>query len=144
MSKGGSSETTVSEPWAGAQPYIKKGYEEASGIYDKFTPQFYGGQTQASFSPDQLTAQAGVRDWATQGAPNVMNPALGAYQYGAGSQVLQGGPCSQQRASKGGDCVAVRRKRAGESGICRWGSDQAASGRKMECKEKSGVPQRGM
>ena len=88
MSKGGSSETTVSEPWAGAQPYIKKGYEEASGIYDKFTPQFYGGQTQASFSPDQLTAQAGVRDWATQGAPNVMNPALGAYQYGAGSQVL--------------------------------------------------------
>lgn len=89
MSKGGGgSETTVSEPWAGAQPYIKKGYEEAAGIYDKFSPQYYGGQTQASFSPDQLTAQAGVRDWATQGAPNVMNPALSAYQYGTGSQVL--------------------------------------------------------
>jgi len=89
MSKGGGgSETTVAEPWAGAQPYIKKGYEEASGIYDKFSPQFYGGQTQASFSPDQLTAQAGVRDWATKGAPNVMNPALSAYQYGTGGQVL--------------------------------------------------------
>jgi len=85
---GGGSETTVAEPWAGAQPYIKKGYEEASGIYDKFSPQFYGGQTQASFSPDQLTAQAGVRDWATKGAPNVMNPALSAYKYGTGGQVL--------------------------------------------------------
>ena len=89
MSKGGGgSETTVAEPWAAAQPYIKKGFEEASGIYDKFSPQYYGGQTQASFSPDQLTAQAGVRDWATQGAPNVMNPALSAYQYGTGSDVL--------------------------------------------------------
>jgi hypothetical protein len=89
MSKGGGgSETTVAEPWAGAQPYITKGYQEAAGIYDKFSPQFYGGQTQSGFSPDQLTAQAGTRDWATKGAPNVMNPALSAYQYGTGSQVL--------------------------------------------------------
>jgi len=90
MSKGGggSSETTVAEPWAGAQPYITKGYQEASGIYDKFSPQYYGGVTQSGFSPDQLTAQAGVRDWATKGAPNVMNPALSAYQYGTGTGVL--------------------------------------------------------
>ena len=90
MSKGGggSSETTVAEPWAGAQPYISKGYEEAAGIYDQFSPSYYSGQTQSGFSPDQLTAQAGTRDWATQGAPNVMNPALSAYQYGTGTQVL--------------------------------------------------------
>jgi len=90
MSKGGggSSETTTAEPWVGAQPYITKGFEEAAGIYDQFSPQFYSGQTQSGFSPDQLTSQAGVRDWATQGAPNVMNPALSAYQYGTGSQVL--------------------------------------------------------
>jgi len=89
MSKGGGgSETTTSEPWAGAQPYITKGYEEAAGIYDQFSPTYYSGVTQSGFSPDQLTAQAGVRDWATQGAPNVMNPALSAYQYGTGNQVL--------------------------------------------------------
>jgi len=89
MSKGGgSSETTVSEPWAGAQPYITKGYQEAAGIYDKFSPKYYGGVTQAGFSPDQLTAQAGVRDWATKGTPNVMNPALSAYQYGTGTGVV--------------------------------------------------------
>ncbi len=91
MSKGGgggSSETTVLEPWAGAQPYITKGYQEAAGIYDQFSPTYYSGVTQSGFSPDQLTAQAGVRDWATKGASNVMNPALSAYQYGTGNQVL--------------------------------------------------------
>lgn len=88
MSKGGSTETTTSEPWAGVQPYLSKGYEEAAGIYDQFTPTYYGGQTQAGFSPDQLTAQAGTRDWATQGAPQIMNPAISAYQYGTGTGVL--------------------------------------------------------
>jgi hypothetical protein len=90
MSKGGggSSETTKSEPWSGIQPYLTKGYSEAAGIYDKFSPTYYGGQTQASFSPDQLTAQSGVRDWATKGSPNVMNPALSAYQYGTGTGVV--------------------------------------------------------
>ena len=89
MSKwGGGSETVVAEPWAGAQPYITQGYQEASGIYNNFTPTYYSGQTQAGFSPDQLTAQGGIRDWATLGAPNVMNPALSAYQYGTGSDVL--------------------------------------------------------
>ena len=85
---GGGSETTTAEPWGGIQPYLKKGYEEASGIYDKFTPEFYSGQTQATFSPDQLTAQAGTRDWAVHGAPQVMNPALSAYQYGTGTSIL--------------------------------------------------------
>ena len=89
MSKGGGGgQTTTSEPWSGIQPYLKKGYAEAEGIYNQFSPQYYSGQTQAAFSPDQLTAQAGIRDWATQGAPNVMNPALSAYQYGTGSSIL--------------------------------------------------------
>ena len=90
MSKGGGggSETTTSEPWVGIQPYLSKGFEEAAGIYDQYSPQYYSGQTQSGFSPDQLTSQAGVRDWATQGAPNVMNPALSAYQYGTSNQAI--------------------------------------------------------
>ena len=88
MSKGGSTETTTAEPWSGVQPHLLKSYQEASNIYDQFTPEWYSGQTQADFSPDQLSAQAGVRDWALQGAPEVMNPALQAYQYGAGTSVL--------------------------------------------------------
>ena len=88
MSLGGGDETTTSEPWSGIQPYLQKGYAEAAGIYDQFTPEYYSGQTQAQFSPDQLTAQAGVRDWAIQGAPTIMNPAIQAYQYGTGTDVL--------------------------------------------------------
>ena len=89
MSKGGGgSETTTAEPWVGAQPYINKGFEEAAGIYDQYSPTFYSGQTQAGFSPDQLTAQAGTRDWATNGAASVMNPALSAYQYGTSNQAI--------------------------------------------------------
>ena len=89
MSKGGGgSQTTTSEPWSGVQPYLQDVYSEASGMYKTYNPQFYSGQTQAYFSPDQLASQAGVRDFALQGAPNIMNPAMSAYQYGTGSQVL--------------------------------------------------------
>jgi hypothetical protein len=88
MSKGGGTETTTSEPWSGIQPYLKDIYSEAAGQYETYRPQFYPGQTQAGFTPDQLTAQAGIRDFALQGAPTVMNPALSAYQYGTGTSIL--------------------------------------------------------
>jgi len=89
MSKGGGgTETTTTEPWSGIQPYLKDIYSEAAGQYETYRPQFFTGQTQAGFTPDQLTAQAGVRDFALQGAPQIMNPALGAYQYGTGSSIL--------------------------------------------------------
>jgi len=90
MSKGGggSTETSKSEPWEALQPYLKKTYAEAEGMYDTYSPQYYSGTTQAGFSPDQLTAQAGIRDFATRGAPTIMNPALSAYQYGTGSSIL--------------------------------------------------------
>ena len=89
MSKGGGgTETTTTEPWSGIQPYLKDIYGEASGMYETYRPQFFTGQTQAGFTPDQLTAQAGIKDFATQGAPQIMNPALGAYQYGTGSSIL--------------------------------------------------------
>ena len=92
MSKGGgSTETTKTEPWSALQPYLKDIYSEAQGMYETYRPQFFTGQTQAGFTPDQLTAQAGIRDFATQGAPQIMNPALGAYQYGAGSSILDVG-----------------------------------------------------
>jgi len=91
MSKGGgggSTETAVREPWTEIQPYLKDIYSEASGQYESYRPEFYPGQTQAGFSPDQLAAQAGIRDFALQGAPAIMNPALSAYQYGTGSSIL--------------------------------------------------------
>ena len=80
MSKGDNVETKENEPWSQASPYITDGFKEAANLYNNFNPTFYSGPTQAYFSPDQLTAQQGIRDFAVEGAPQIMNPAISAYQ----------------------------------------------------------------
>ena len=80
MSKGDNTSTVNQDPWDVAVPYMESGFKEAANLYNNNTPEYYSGQTQAGFTPDQLTAQQGIRDFATQGAPSIMNPALSAYQ----------------------------------------------------------------
>ena len=88
MSKSPDTETINADPWDVAVPYMEGGFKEAKNLYNQYTPQYYSGQTQAGFSPDQLTAQQGIRDFATQGAPSIMNPALSAYQAGTNANML--------------------------------------------------------
>ena len=88
MSKSADTETVNADPWDVAVPYMEGGFKEAANLYNNNTPQYYTGQTQAGFSPDQLTAQQGIRDFATQGAPSIMNPALSAYQQGVDPSML--------------------------------------------------------
>jgi hypothetical protein len=88
MSKGDRVSTAKTDPWDVAIPHISGGFDEATRIYNEHTPEYYSGQTQAGFSPDQLTAQQGIRDFATQGAPSIMNPALSAYQQGTSANML--------------------------------------------------------
>ena len=88
MSNGDRVSTAKTDPWDVAIPHISGGFDEATRLYNEHTPQYYSGQTQAGFSPDQLTAQQGIRDFATQGAPSIMNPALSAYQRGTDANML--------------------------------------------------------
>jgi len=88
MSKSPDTETVNQDPWDVAIPYMQGGFEESAKLYNQHTPQWYSGQTQAGFSPDQLTAQQGIRDFATQGAPSIMNPAMSAYQQGTNPNML--------------------------------------------------------
>ena len=88
MSKGADTETINADPWDVAVPYMEGGFKEAQNLYNTYSPEYYSGQTQAGFSPDQLTAQQGIRDFATQGAPSIMNPALSAYQAGTNANML--------------------------------------------------------
>ena len=88
MSKGDRVSTAQTDPWDVAIPHISGGFDEATRLYNEHTPQYYSGQTQAGFSPDQLTAQQGIRDFAVQGAPSIMNPAMQAYQQGTSSNML--------------------------------------------------------
>jgi hypothetical protein len=88
MSKGDNTSSVNADPWDVASPYMESGFKEAANLYNNNTPQYYSGQTQAGFSPDQQTAQQGIRDFATQGAPSIMNPAMSAYQQGTSSNML--------------------------------------------------------
>jgi len=88
MSKSPDTETVNQDPWDVAVPYMEGGFSEAKNLYENYDPQYYSGQTQAGFTPDQQTAQQGVRDFATQGAPSIMNPAMQAYQQGTSSNML--------------------------------------------------------
>jgi len=88
MSKSDETSTVNADPWDVASPYMEGGFKEAQKLYNNYSPEYYSGQTQAGFSPDQQTAQQGIRDFATQGAPNIMNPAMQAYQQGTSSNML--------------------------------------------------------
>ena len=88
MSKSPDTQTVNADPWDVAVPYMEGGFEEAKNLYNNYSPEYYTGQTQAGFTPDQLTAQQGIRDFAVQGAPSIMNPAISAYQQGASSNML--------------------------------------------------------
>ena len=88
MSKSPDTSTVNADPWDVAVPYMEGGFEEAKNLYNNYSPEYYTGQTQAGFTPDQLTAQQGIRDFATQGAPSIMNPALSAYQQGTSANML--------------------------------------------------------
>ena len=88
MSKADETSTVNADPWDVASPYMEGGFKEAQKLYNNYSPEYYSGQTQAGFSPDQQTAQQGIRDFATQGAPKIMNPAMQAYQQGTSSNML--------------------------------------------------------
>ena len=88
MSKGDNVETKENEPWSQASPYITDGFKESANLYNNFNPTYYNGTSQAGFSPDQLTAQQGMRDFAVQGAPELMNPAIQGFQQGMNPNML--------------------------------------------------------
>ena len=88
MSKSPDTSTVNADPWDVAVPYMEGGFEEAKNLYNNYSPEYYTGQTQAGFTPDQLTAQQGIRDFAVQGAPSIMNPAISAYQQGTSANML--------------------------------------------------------
>jgi len=88
MSKSPDTSTVNADPWDVAVPYMEGGFKEAQNLYNNYSPEYYTGQTRAGFTPDQLTSQQGIRDFATKGAPSIMNPALSAYQRGTSADML--------------------------------------------------------
>lgn len=69
----GNTTTTVqnADPWAGQQPYLKAGFDQAAGLYDNNPLQFYPGQTYAPASGETNAALTAQTNRAMQGSPLV-------------------------------------------------------------------------
>ena len=79
-----SESTATSEPWAGQQPYLKKGFGEAERLYQSGGPAFYPEATYVPFSAP-TEAALGMAEQRAMGSP--AEQALGGYL----NQTLQGG-----------------------------------------------------
>lgn len=71
---GGQGTTTTStvqssEPWSAQKPYLEKGFEEASQLYDSSTPQYFPFSTTVPWSPETEAAMSGQTNRALYGSP---------------------------------------------------------------------------
>lgn len=68
---GGQTQNTIqkSDPWAGQQPYLQYGFQQAQQNYQSSNPQYYPGQTVAGFNPTQQLAQGLSMQRALNGSP---------------------------------------------------------------------------
>ncbi|MCS5550276.1 MAG: tail fiber domain-containing protein [Gammaproteobacteria bacterium] len=88
MSKGPEVSTTSNEPWAEQSPHLKDMFSGAADLYNNYDPTYYGGDAVADLTTAQNLGLTGMQDWAQQGKSQVLDPALQAFQYGTGSNVL--------------------------------------------------------
>ena len=68
---GGGNTSTVTEksdPWAGQQPYLSRGFSEAWGNYVNETPEYYPNETFVDFAPQTLQALGLQQDLANENA----------------------------------------------------------------------------
>lgn len=70
-SGGGNTTTTVtnSDPWAGQQPYLTAGFQQAANLYDNNPLQYYPGQTYAPVSGETNAALTAQTNRAMNGSP---------------------------------------------------------------------------
>jgi hypothetical protein len=72
MSRGSSGTTTATtntSPWAGQQPYLSYGFEEAQKRYQDTQPEYYPGSTVVPFAPQTEQALGAQEARATAGSP---------------------------------------------------------------------------
>jgi hypothetical protein len=66
---GGGSQSTTTQPWKQAQPFILQGYQEAQNLYNQGGPQFFPGQTYVSPSEATQNALQMAQERAMAGSP---------------------------------------------------------------------------
>ena len=78
MASGGSkTQTTKSEPWAPAQPYMQQALQGAGDVYTAGPPKYYQGNQVAGYMPQQAEAYGSIK----QNAQNLSQYASGPNPY---------------------------------------------------------------
>ena len=130
-SSGGQSTTvTKSDPWAGQQDYLLKGFQKASEQYDSGTPAYYNGSTVA---PQSAATQAGYQQMINSTLNNPLQAASGnEVQKNLRGDYLYGNPYLDANFNAGAQGItnaydsAVRGQTANLSGAGRYGSGTQA------------------
>jgi hypothetical protein len=79
MGGGKQTQTSTSEPWSAAQPYLKDVYGQAQNLYNAGAPEFWGGTANAPLTPEMQQAMGSIWNRAQAGTPG-----LDAAQVGVG------------------------------------------------------------
>ena len=70
-SKGSTTETKESTPWAGQQPYLKDLFSQGQNLFNQGPQQYYPGQTVAPFSPQSQQGMDATMGIAQGGSPQL-------------------------------------------------------------------------
>lgn len=97
---GGGDQTTRTEPWAGQQPYLRDLFGQAQNLYRQGGPQYFPGQTVASFSPQSQMGMDMLTQRALGGDPSMQ--AFGDYL----TSTLSGGNVDPAAIAAGGQQAA--------------------------------------
>lgn len=90
--------TSVKQPWAPAQPYLKEIMANAAKIYAQGPAQYTPFSQVANFDPLQLSAQNGITNYVnSSGTQNFMNTAANTAQ-----NAISGNPNDTQNVANGG------------------------------------------
>jgi hypothetical protein len=131
-SGGGGTSETKQQLDPTVQPFVKYGLEEAKGLYQTDTPQYYGGQTYVGPSAQTQTALQAAQNRALMGSP--LLPAAQQQQLGTiqGNYLSAGNPYftqalagpTQQATQAYNDAIKAAQSTASQAG--RYGSGVSA------------------
>lgn len=128
---GGSKSETNNQLDPTVQPFVKYGLEEAKGLYQTDTPQYYGGQTYVSPSA-QTTSALGLAEQRAMAGNPLLPAAQQQQQDVIGGQYLQNNPYFNQAIAGAGQAAtqtyndAIMAAQSGASRAGRYGSGVSA------------------
>jgi len=92
-------QTNITQPWAGQQPYLSDVFSQAQNLYNTNTPQYYPGQTVAGQTPATTQAQDYMMNLAQTQMPGYAQNVMGASNFALNAPDINNNPAFQSAVS---------------------------------------------